>query len=123
MLAALSIVVAEDEFDGYGIVPSPRLLDVTLPLVAFGFVSGLPDSPVGGTLLITPGFSLISAAVKGRLLLLPPAVEAVLELLAELTDVVEAVEACPSWLAPFPLRPTNFTSVRTLNLSFGSEVS
>ena len=55
------------------------------------FVSGLQDSPVGGTLLITPGFNLISAAVNARLL--PPAVEAVLELLAELTDVVDAVEA------------------------------
>ena len=28
---------------------------------------GDPDSPVGGTLLMTPGFSLSSAAVSGRL--------------------------------------------------------
>ena len=58
------------------------------------FSSGLHDSPVGGTRFITPGFSLISAAVNARLL--PPVVEAVLELLAELTDVVEAVDAWPS---------------------------
>ena len=104
-LAVVGIAGFSFSKDLVSLIESTSLVLVVICLIAeVKVLSGLPDSPVGGIRLVTPGWSLSS---------LPLSIGSFIE--APLDGA--AVGSAFRLLSDFPI------SVRTLNLSLGSDLS